>query len=99
MQPVEVLTTIKNPVLRGAGGALRGHVHHAAVPTSSPDARVEAISQQLIGTARRRARLFPTPRQLHPINRRHMEITNPILTGFNPTRPLCRQCEDYYIAT
>ncbi|RDT62241.1 glycoside hydrolase 43 family protein, partial [Klebsiella pneumoniae] len=28
-----------------------------------------------------------------------MEITNPILTGFNPDPSLCRQCEDYYIAT
>lgn len=25
-------------------------------------------------------------------------ITNPILTGFNPT-PICRRGEDYYIAT
>lgn len=28
-----------------------------------------------------------------------MEITNPILTGFNPDPSLCRQGEDYYIAT
>ena len=28
-----------------------------------------------------------------------MQITNPILTGFNPDPSLCRQGEDYYIAT
>ncbi len=28
-----------------------------------------------------------------------MEITNPILTGFNPDPSLCRRGEDYYIAT
>ncbi len=28
-----------------------------------------------------------------------MEITNPILTGFNPDPSLCRQGKDYYIAT
>ncbi|SVM88578.1 beta-xylosidase [Klebsiella pneumoniae] len=26
-------------------------------------------------------------------------ITNPILTGFNPDPSICRQGEDYYIAT
>lgn len=26
-------------------------------------------------------------------------ITNPVLTGFNPDPSMCRQGEDYYIAT
>ena len=28
-----------------------------------------------------------------------MEITNPILTGFNPDPSLCRQGEDYYMSS
>ena len=69
VQPVEVLTTIKIlfcvvPVVLYVGMFIMLSFYKLT------DARVEAISQQLISTARRRARPFPTPRQPHPINRR-----------------------------
>ena len=99
VQPVEVLTTIKIlfcvvPVVLYAGMFIMLSFYKLT------DARVEEpISQQLIkprdagrGRSRRRDSRIP-------LTGGNMEITNPILTGFNPDPSLCRQGEDYYIAT